>query len=278
MSDTIQRVRDKTGNFSIILNECFQRADLSARAKGIFGYIMTLPDSWKIRKVELYSHFTEGRDALDAAFKELEAAGYIESKEVREAGKFAGFDYTVNESCGKPAPGKPYTVKPVPENPHLLKTDLSKDLRKVRTKEREESEAFASPPPPPVRIGNDGTSRFERAKTAGEGLFPPVRKNLLELKDDDRREIIATLSHYSDLEIYDALENYSSMLKDDQYDIFAPYSSLIGFLRSGVEKFVDEAKPRDVFRKRDPAALEKAERDAVFEQMRKEREETEDDE
>jgi hypothetical protein len=156
--------------------------------------------------------------------------------------------------------------------------DITTRKNNIISNEREEREAVASPPPPPVRIGTDGTSRFERAKEAGAGFFPPVRKNLLELKDDDRREIIATLSHYSDLELYDAMATYSSMLKDDQYDIFAPYASLIGFLRSGVEKFVDEAKPRDVFRKRDPAALEKAERDAVFEQMRKEREGTEDDE
>jgi hypothetical protein len=270
MSDTIQRVRDKTGNFSIILNECFQRADLSARAKGIFGYIMTLPDSWKIRKVELYSHFTEGRDALDAAFKELEAAGYIESKEVREAGKFAGYDYTVNESCGKPVPGKPYTVKPGPENPHLLKTDLSKDLKKVSTEEREESEASASPPPPPVRIGTDGTSRFERAKTAGEGLFPPVRKNLLELKNDDSREVLATLSHYSDEEISAAMKTYHEMLADDQYDIFAPYVSLIGFLKTGVEKFGDEAKPREVFKKRSAAeaSQEKIDWEKIREDLR----------
>jgi hypothetical protein len=270
MSDTIQRVRDKTGNFSIILNECFQRADLSARAKGVFGYIMTLPDSWKIRKVELYSHFTEGRDALDAAFKELEAAGYIESKEVREAGKFARFDYTVNESCGKPVPGKPYTVKPVPENPHLLKTDLSKDLRKVRTKEREESEAFASPPPPPVRIGNDGTSRFERAKTAGAVIFSPVRKNFIHLRDDERREVLATFTYYSDDEIAAAIKTYAEMLKDDQYDIFAPYASLIGFLRSGVEKYVDEAKPWDVFKKRSAAeaSQEKIDWEKIREDLR----------
>jgi hypothetical protein len=165
-----------------------------------------------------------------------------------------------------------------PITPTCDQIRLDKIRREEKREEREEREAVASPPPPPVKIGTDGTSRFERAKEAGAGFFPPVRKNLLELKDDDRREIIATLSHYSDLEIYDALENYSLMLKDDQYDIFAPYASLIGFLRSGVEKYVDEARPREVFRKRDPAALEKAERDAVFEQMRKEREETEDDE
>jgi hypothetical protein len=158
----------------------------------------------------------------------------------------------------------------------LTQVRLGKD--RIGEGREEEREAGASPPPPPVRIGTDGTSRFERAKMAGAACFKPVRKYLLDLGDEDRRQILATLSHYSDDEIAEAIKTYAEMLTDDRYDIFAPYASLIGFLRSGVEKFVDEAKPREVYRKRDPAALEKAERDAVFEQMRKEREETEDDE
>lgn len=150
-------------------------------------------------------------------------------------------------------------------------------IRREEKREREEREADASPPPPPVRIGNDGISRFERIKESSHG-FPPIRKNFLELRDDDRREILATLSHYSDDEIAAALKTYAEMLKDEQFEIFAPYASLIGFLRSGVEKYVDEAKPREVFRKRDPEAMEKAKRDAVFEQLKREHEEDDDDE
>jgi hypothetical protein len=139
-------------------------------------------------------------------------------------------------------------------------------------------EAPASPPPPHSRIGSDGTSRFEKAKIVAKDFFPPVRKNLLELRDEDRRDILATLSHYSDDEIAEAMGIYVFMLHDDAYEIFAPYASLIGFLRGGVEKFVKEAKPQEVYRKRDPEAMEKAKRDAVFAQIRKEREEDEDDE
>jgi hypothetical protein len=150
----------------------------------------------------------------------------------------------------------------------LTQVRIGKDRKGEEREER--SEAFASPPPPPVRIGNDGTSRFERAKTAGEGLFPPVRKNLLELKDDDRREVLATLSHYSDEEISAAMNTYHEMLADDQYDIFAPYVSLIGFLKTGVEKFGDEATPREVFKKRSAAeaSQEKIDWEKIREDLR----------
>jgi hypothetical protein len=145
---------------------------------------------------------------------------------------------------------------------------LGKD--RIGEEREEESEANASPPPPPVRIGNDGTSRFERAKTAGAVIFSPVRKNFIHLRDDERREVLATFTYYSDDEIAAAIKTYAEMLKDDQYDIFAPYASLIGFLRSGVEKYVDEAKPWDVFKKRSAAeaSQEKIDWEKIREDLR----------
>jgi hypothetical protein len=147
--DTIRRVKNKTAGFTIILNEVFRRPDLSARAKGLFAYIMTLPDTWELYREELFTHFTEGRNALDVAFKELRDAGYIERLELRDGrGTFAGYKYVVYESVqdkplpgkpqtengetvadqpfpGKPFPGKPFPQKPFPQNQQLLITDLS---------------------------------------------------------------------------------------------------------------------------------------------------------
>ena len=40
----INRVKNKTANFTIMLNEAFKRKDLSASAKWILAYILTLPD------------------------------------------------------------------------------------------------------------------------------------------------------------------------------------------------------------------------------------------
>lgn len=77
--ESINRIKNKTENFTIVSNEIFQRSDVSARAKGIYAYIMTLPDDWKIYKQEIFTHFSEGKNALDSAFKELEKLGYISS-------------------------------------------------------------------------------------------------------------------------------------------------------------------------------------------------------
>lgn len=86
MAERIIKVSNKTENFTISANEVPRRSDLSARAKGIHSYLMTLPADWKLYKEELYQHFTEGRDAINTAFKELEEKGYIKKTRLKEKG------------------------------------------------------------------------------------------------------------------------------------------------------------------------------------------------
>lgn len=147
MADTIIKVADKTENFTIVSNEAPRRADMSARAKGIYFYLMTLPKNWEIHKEELYTHFTEGRDALDTAFKELIEKGYIKQEVKREKGKFVSFSYTVYEesTTGKPVTGKPGMVLPVMENPQLLSTDplLRTDQQRTDNKPRKKKTGVA---------------------------------------------------------------------------------------------------------------------------------------
>jgi hypothetical protein len=90
---------EKNQNYSVINNTCFKDPNLSARAKGLFGYVMSLPDGWKIKKYEIFNHFKEGRDALGKAFKELEDLGYIKKFRHRESnGTIKGWDYVVYET------------------------------------------------------------------------------------------------------------------------------------------------------------------------------------
>jgi hypothetical protein len=90
---------EKTRCYSVVSNECFRDPRLSARAKGIFAYIMTLPDDWKLYKKELYAHFKEGRDAINKAFTELELAGYVFKESTRDSksNHFTGWEYTIYE-------------------------------------------------------------------------------------------------------------------------------------------------------------------------------------
>jgi len=95
---TIIRI-EKTRSYSVISNECFRDPNLTARAKGIFAYIMTLPDDWKLYKRELCGHFKEGRDAINSAFAELEQFGYIFKTPTKdsETQQFTGWEYTIYE-------------------------------------------------------------------------------------------------------------------------------------------------------------------------------------
>lgn len=90
---------EKSVNYTTICNKCLRDESISARAKGIFAYLMTLPDDWKVYKSELHKHFSEGRDALNTAFAELEMAGYVKKAPARNAdGTVSGWDYTIYES------------------------------------------------------------------------------------------------------------------------------------------------------------------------------------
>jgi hypothetical protein len=140
VGETIHRLKNKTGNFTIVLNEVFSRSDLSAKAKGIYAYLMTLPDDWIIRKQELYTHFAEGRAALDTGFAELEAAGYVRKGWLRDDhGHIMGAEYTVYESAEmnvSPNVDFPIAGNPIAGNQQLLKTDSTKDLVEPNTENK----------------------------------------------------------------------------------------------------------------------------------------------
>ena len=81
-------------SYTEISRKIFQNDDLSARAKGIYAYIISLPDDYKLYKSDLVKHFSEGRDAINNAFKQLEKFGYIKKTAKRlENGRMDGWDY-----------------------------------------------------------------------------------------------------------------------------------------------------------------------------------------
>jgi len=144
--------------------------------------------------------------------------------------------------------GYQYPIPNVQVPPELLYSDS--DLHSDTDTEGDED---AEPKPshlPPIGIGKDGISRFERAKETWNliGFPTATRKTLLDLRDDVRHDINATFGHYTDDEIAAAMNTYAKLIADPAYDVFAQYKGLEGFMRGGVEKFVDEAKPREVYR------------------------------
>ena len=140
--ESINRIKNKTENFTIVSNEVFKRNDVSARAKGLYAYIMTLPDDWKIYKQEIFTHFSEGKNALDSAFKELERLGYISKEKAKnEKGQFVGWDYTIYESATEDIETDRMENRvsdlPKSENRQLLNTDSLQNTEKQSTEKQE---------------------------------------------------------------------------------------------------------------------------------------------
>jgi len=121
------KVPNNPKDYTLIHNEVAKRTDLSARAKGIYYYIATLPPDWKLQLQELESHFTEGRTAISTALNELIRAGYIVRQQQRnEKGIIIGTTYIVNwtvNDIGNQLTEKPFMDKPFMANQQLLNTN-----------------------------------------------------------------------------------------------------------------------------------------------------------
>lgn len=70
-------VRKKTIDpFTKMPNKALEDRRLSYRAKGILAYLLGRPPQWINSVKDIQNQSTEGRDAIRAAMKELEQAGY----------------------------------------------------------------------------------------------------------------------------------------------------------------------------------------------------------
>jgi hypothetical protein len=131
---------EKTGNYSIISNVCLRDDNISMKAKGLYSYLVTLPDNWVIYQQELLNHFPDGRTAISAAMDELEKYGYMRKERTRGAdGRMSGWDYTLYEhpqvadnQASPPKSGFPKSVNPKSENQQLPKTDYNQDTNSTK--------------------------------------------------------------------------------------------------------------------------------------------------
>ena len=63
---------NKGGNYTVISNHVLQNNNLSLKAKGLYAFMWSLPDTWDYSVSGLTKVLKEGRDAINEALKELE--------------------------------------------------------------------------------------------------------------------------------------------------------------------------------------------------------------
>lgn len=155
----IRKMKGKENPYTMVSNSVIRDQRLSWKSRGLLIYLLSLPDDWTIHVQELVKHGPDGRDSVSSGLKELKAFGYVQVVGIRdERGRIERWEYRVyeepieieNPDPTPPTPetenpfvvdlqGKmPQTDFPLVKNPHLLNTDLTKDLSKANTKQQQE--------------------------------------------------------------------------------------------------------------------------------------------
>jgi hypothetical protein len=90
--------KDKNNPYVVTHRKWIDDERMSAKAKGIMIYLLSLPDDWKIYLHELKNHFKDGVKSISSGIKELKKLGYITRHSLRDSkGKFEGYEYLVHE-------------------------------------------------------------------------------------------------------------------------------------------------------------------------------------
>lgn len=176
----------KRRGYTLIYNDMLATG-MSARAWGVYCYLLSKPDGWETRIHDLVGVFKEGRDALTAARDELVALGYLRRVEEHDSGLLR-IRYlldgdqeqppTAQTRRSTPAPGNPDPGNPYPGDPEPVAPDAANPLQ-VNTYVPTTDSATTEPPGGQVALLPDTAPSSRQA--------PPAAPSV-----NDRAKVIAT--------------------------------------------------------------------------------------
>ena len=128
---------DKTRDYTVMANFHLRDISLSLKAKGLLSLMLSLPENWDYTTKGLAQICKDGVDSICATLKELEKAGYIQRRRVRnEMGRLTDLEYTILEKPIIPAPAEESPdpkqtaqAEPQPDFPEQASPHLEKPQR-----------------------------------------------------------------------------------------------------------------------------------------------------
>ena len=197
---------ERTRDYTVMSNHHLRNANLSLKAKGLLSMMLSLPEDWNYTTRGLAKICKEGVDAIGAALRELEAAGYIVRHKLRDSqGRISDTEYVIYE---QPQLRKPDTDSPDTENPYMDKPDTEKPAElNIEKSNTEKSITYGSSTDsipfretaaarPPERKGRDAMSVTEienYRELILENIEYDCLKQRYPLYLDDLNEIIELL-------------------------------------------------------------------------------------
>ena len=166
---------EKNRGYTVMSNHHLRNKDLSLKAKGLLSQMLSLPEDWDFTLKGLSLINREQIDAIRAAVRELEQAGYIvRSRERDSQGRLRGADYIIYEQP-QPVPDSPTLENPTLDNPtqenptqekptQLNKDRLSKE-KSITDGSNTDSIPILSPPSP---LGEEAAAPPERKGTGAK--------------------------------------------------------------------------------------------------------------
>lgn len=116
---TLRTERREQG-FEIIPRESLQDENLSLKARGMLGFLLSMPEKWQFTISDITNRMPDGRHSVSTALDELEEHGYLERQQSRNDGAFSHNDWIIRDttiSCvsrfpddGFPDDGKSPTI------------------------------------------------------------------------------------------------------------------------------------------------------------------------
>ena len=163
---------EKNRGYTVMSNHHLRNKDLSLKAKGLLSQMLSLPESWDFTLKGLSLINREQIDAIRAAVRELEQAGYIvRSRERDSQGRLRGADYIIYEqpqpvpdspTLENPTLDNPTQEKPTQEKPTQLNKDRSSKEKSITDGSNTDSIPILSPPSP---LGEEAAAPPERKGT-----------------------------------------------------------------------------------------------------------------
>ncbi|MSS89308.1 helix-turn-helix domain-containing protein [Eisenbergiella tayi] len=199
---------ERTRDYTVMSNHHLRNANLSLKAKGLLSMMLSLPEDWNYTTRGLATICKEGVDAIGAALRELERAGYIVRHQKRDkSGRITDTEYVIYEQP-QPDLSQPDTASPDTENPDMVKPDTEKPAElNIEKSNTEKTITYGSSTDsipfretaaarPPERKGRDAMSVTEienYRELILENIEYDCLKRRYPLYQDDLNEIVELL-------------------------------------------------------------------------------------
>lgn len=212
----------KNNNFVVMDKTVLNDTRLSWKAKGIMAFMLSKPDDWTFYIDEMIKHSTDGEKSFRSGFKELKEMGYVKREPIREGQRIVRWETIVYEN---PLLAEKLHVGNVHVgNVHVQNGDATK---------------------------NDSTKNDSTKNDDIYALFQYwLDQNIIQHKRMNQKMKSSTnarLKDYSLDELKQAIQNYSDVLKGDEY-YWTHKWTYEEFMRpNNIVRFLDEAGPKQNF-------------------------------